>query len=358
MFGDYHSPALALINILGLAGIVVWHLQGHRRPIARLIAQILFFAGMTAVLGLNAILAYRIDATQLDGIAAFFAISARILWWTHFAWATIGLVRLYLLVRGTPRDAHLPQDLLVSVIYLGVALSIMAFVFGAPIGTLVATSGAVAIIVGLALQNTLADVFSGIALTLGQPYVIGDWVLSSDGTEGRIVETNWRATHLLTGAHNVAILPNSVLAKVGITNLSRPDESHGVSLTVRIAATSAPHFAESALGSVLQSCERIVKEPPPIIALKAIDAVAIEADLLFRVSSPANRTPAINEIIDLIHCHFQANGLFLAMPSQSYVCMLPTSRKEAIGAPNISSSSGALQHPFEAALPQLCRDVL
>ncbi|MGO8176435.1 mechanosensitive ion channel domain-containing protein, partial [Rhizobium ruizarguesonis] len=76
----------------------------------------------------------------------------------------------------------------------GMALSVMAFVFGVPIGTLVETSGVVAIILGLAIQNTLADVFSGIALKLGRPYIICDWILLSDGTEGRVVESNWRAT--------------------------------------------------------------------------------------------------------------------------------------------------------------------
>ncbi|GLS22729.1 membrane protein [Labrys miyagiensis] len=358
MFGDHHSFALALINSLGLAGIIVWHLQGRRRPLARLIVQILFFAGMSAVLGVSAILPYRIEAAQLDGIAAFLAMSARVLWWTHLAWAMIGLVRLYILLRGTPKDAHLPQDLLVSVVYLTVALSIMAFVFGAPIGTLVATSGVVAIIVGLALQNTLGDVFSGIALTLGRPYAIGDWVVLSDGTEGRIVETNWRATHLLTGAHNVAILPNSVLAKVGLTNLSRPDESHGVTLTVRIAATSAPHVIEGVLRTVLQACERIVKEPPPAVALKAIDAVAVEADLLFRVASPASRIPATNEVIDLLHHHCRADRLCLAMPPQSYLYAphAPGERSDTV--PAGSPSAGAVQHPLEAAPPQLSRNLL
>lgn len=347
MFGDHHSLVLALINILGLAGIVVWFLQGRRRPVARLIVQILFFAAMSAVLGFGAILPYGVDAAPIGGVAAFLATSARVLWWTHLAWAILGFARLFILLRGTPKDAHLPQDLLVSVVYLAVALSIMAFVFGAPVGTLLATSGVVAIIVGLALQNTLGDVFSGIALALGRPYVIGDWVVLSDGTEGRIVETNWRATHLLTGAHNVAILPNSVLAKAGLTNLSRPDESHGVSLTVRIAATSAPNVIEAALRTVLLSCERIVREPPPAVALKAIDAVAVEADLLFRVSSPANRVPATNEVIDLLHHHCQANGLSLAMPPQSY-----------LHAVRDLSSAGAVQHPFEAALPQLGRNLL
>ncbi|TGR36269.1 mechanosensitive ion channel family protein, partial [Mesorhizobium sp. M8A.F.Ca.ET.198.01.1.1] len=101
-----------------------------------------------------------------------------------------------------PREAHLVQDMAVGVIYPGVALSIIGFVFGVPVGTLVATSGIVAIVFGLALQNTLGDVFSGIALTLGRTYAIGDWIQLKDGAEGRVIETNWRSAKLLTAQYN------------------------------------------------------------------------------------------------------------------------------------------------------------
>ncbi|MGO8542918.1 small mechanosensitive ion channel, partial [Rhizobium leguminosarum] len=87
----------------------------------------------------------------------------------HLAWAVIGFIRLYLVLEGSPREARLLQYLVIGVVYIGMALSVLAFVFGVPIGTLVATSGVVSIILGLALQNTLADVFSGIALTLVRP---------------------------------------------------------------------------------------------------------------------------------------------------------------------------------------------
>lgn len=319
MIADPLLLPFILINLLGIAGIVVWHLQGRGRPTARLIVQILFFTAMTAILGFSGILPHRVNETHLTGFAAFLATSSRVLWWTHLAWATIGFVRIYIVLDRRPREARLFQDLIIGVVYLGVALSIMGFVFGAPIGALTTTSGVVAIILGLALQNTLSDLFSGVALTLGRPFAIGDWIQLDDGTEGRVVENNWRSTHLLTLANNVVVLPNSVLAKVGLTNLSRPDETHQITLGVRFAAVQSPRLIEEAMRSVLQASTRIVQDPPPAVALKSIDAIAIDVELQFRVASLAVGTLAKNEIIDLIHGHRKADGLSLALPAQSLV---------------------------------------
>ncbi|TXI10838.1 MAG: mechanosensitive ion channel family protein [Rhizobium sp.] len=323
MFGEHHFLPLALINLLGLAGILIWHMQGRRRPTGRLIVQIVFFAGMSLVLWLAGISPYRLDDGEIQDAGVLLAKAARVLWWLHLAWTVIGFVHIYLTVNRRPHEAHLLQDLIVGIVYLGVALSVIGFVFGAPVGPLIATSGVVVVIIGLALQNTLADVFSGIALALGRAYVIGDWIQLADGTEGRVVETNWRSTNLLTGGHNVVVLPNSVLAKQGVTNRSRPDESHQIALTMRIAATHKPGLVEETMLVVLKNCERIVEDPPPAVALKAIDAIAIEVELLFRVATATGRMSAQNEIIDLVYEHCKASGLSLAVPAQSLVCASP-----------------------------------
>lgn len=319
MSGDDHFVPLILINALGIAGILVWHIQGSRRPTGRLIVQILFFASMSLVLYLAGIAPHQPDRVHAQGVGALLSRSARILWWTHLAWTTIGFFHIYVMLTRKPREAHLVQDMTTAVVYLGVALSVTGFVFGVPIGALVATSGVVAVIFGLALQNTLGDLFSGIALTLGRAYSVGDWIQLNDGTEGRVIETNWRSTNLLAATHNVVMLPNSVLARQSVINLSRPDQTHQIALTVRFAATQRPRIVEEIMRFVLQESTRIVKEPPPIAILKTIDAMAIEVELQFRVDSPASRVPARNEIIDLVYSQCEASGLSLVMPPESLV---------------------------------------
>ncbi|TGV28097.1 mechanosensitive ion channel, partial [bacterium M00.F.Ca.ET.168.01.1.1] len=96
---------------------------------------------------------------------------------------------------------------------------------------------------------------------------------------------NWRSAKLLTAQYNVVVVPNSVLARQAVTNLSRPDDTRQITLGVRVALAT-PTFIEQVMWSVLDGSTRIVKDPPPIVVLKTIDAAAIEVDLLFRIADP------------------------------------------------------------------------
>jgi small-conductance mechanosensitive channel len=323
VFAD--SP-LTWLMVVGLAGIVVWHLIPRASVYTRLVVQIFFFAAMTAILLNGDIAPNTFEGYGTDEARSLNVILAKSLWWLHLSWAVIGFVRIYLVLEGRPREARLLQDIVVGLVYLCVALSVLAFVFGVPIGTLVATSGVVAIVLGLALQNTLGDVFSGIALTIGRPYSLGDWILLADGTEGRVIASTWRSTHILTGASNIAILPNSLLAKLALTNVSQPDETHLVTMAFRVAPTRMPSIVEEVMRSVLAGCNTIVREPPPLVALKGVDATALEIELQFRVTSPSVRTKARNEVIDLFYRHCKSAGLLLATPpaAAALTAALPT----------------------------------
>ena len=333
--GVWNAPLLSIASV-GLAGIVVWHLIPKRLANARLIVQIGFFLVMSGMLLNQHVVPYEAPRNEVTTADAVLMGSVKLLWWLHLAWALIGFVRIYLVVERKPREARLLQDLVVGLVYAGMLLSVLAFVFAVPVGTLIATSGVFAIILGLALQNTLSDLFSGIALNLGRPYVLGDWIVLSDGTEGRVVETNWRSTHLLTSDHNIAALPNSFLAKLGLTNVSSPDESHGLSLTVRLAPTKMPAIVADVMRTVLSSCNSILKEPPPAVKIRGLDAMAIEVELIFRVANVDQRLAARNEIFDLVYRHCKSAGLLLAMPSTASISMTDLPTEETAAPPRVA----------------------
>ncbi|CAN7423260.1 mechanosensitive ion channel family protein [Rhizobium rhizogenes] len=307
----------------------------HRRA-GRLIGQIAFFVSLTALLLYHGIVPYEQSPPQETVTLRVFTGFAKIVWWINGAWVLVAFVRLFLIFERKPREGRLLQDVVVGIIYLGAILSVIADVFSVPIGTLIATSGVFAIILGLALQSTLSDVFSGLALNLGRPYSIGDWVVLDNDIQGRVVETNWRATHLLNGTNDLVVIPNSTLAKTRITNLSSPDESHGVTITVRIQPTTQPNVIAEVMRNVLISCNAIQKTPEPSVMVNSIDAQAVELQLTFRIRDISQTTAAKNEIYDLIYRHSKAGGLKLAGPPGAI--MMPSEERA-------ETAASIAQHP-------------
>jgi len=316
-------------GILAVVGAVVTRVLLRNHPTRRLIGQLVFFAALTALLLHHDIVPYEPGPAEASKLQRVFVGLAKVIWWTNAAWSLISVVRVFLIFERQPREGRLLQDLVVGIIYVGAILSVVAYVFNAPVGTLIATSGVFAIILGLALQSTLSDVFSGIALNLSKPYGVGDWLSLGSGIEGKVVETNWRATHLLNGANDLVIVPNSDLAKARLTNLSSPQRSHGVSLTVRFKPVMAPSATVEVMRTVLLSGNSILSTPEPSVQVKTLDASAVELELSFKVADIAAVGPARTEIFDLIYRHAKAAGLELALPQGTSAPSVKSAKDDA-----------------------------
>jgi small-conductance mechanosensitive channel len=220
----------------------------------------------------------------------------KIAWWLWSAWLLVGFMRVFVATERRPREGKLIQDLLAAGIYLAALFAIISYVFDLPIKGLLATSGVIAIVLGLALQSTLGDLFSGIVLNFSRPYRPGDWVSIDGTTDGRVIEINWRATHVLTAKRDLAIVPNSTIAKAKIVNSSSPSDLHGVTVTVRLAADASPAGGGEILRQAVLNTSLILATPAPLITVKSVTGDAVEFDISFFVDGLAQSTRAQNEL--------------------------------------------------------------
>lgn len=104
---------------------------------------------------------------------------------------------------------------------LGV-LAVIHFVFQLNITHLLATSGLITLIVGLALQPNLADLFSGVVLNIEKPFRIGDRIsVSSESSDvcGKVINMSWRATQIRVSDDTVVSIPNGVLTAANISKI-------------------------------------------------------------------------------------------------------------------------------------------
>jgi small-conductance mechanosensitive channel/CRP-like cAMP-binding protein len=307
------DPLVVVLALFVLGGLVSQFLF-RKYPMGRAIVRVVFLVLLTIALLRADIIPYQplqsTDTPFRDVVRG----ALKIVWWLWAAWFLIGFLRAFVIVERRPRESKLLQDLIAGLLYLAAVFAIIAYVFDLPIQGLLATSGVVAVILGLALQSTLSDVFSGVVLSLSRPFLPGDWVNLDGGTEGRVIEMNWRATHVLTGRRDLAIVPNSTIAKSKIVNVSSPSGIHGITVTLHLDPKTPPSTGSEILKDAMLNCRLIVTTPAPTVIIKSITATSTEFDVTFFVEELASSTTAQNQLFDLIFRHLVAAGVALASP--------------------------------------------
>ncbi|MDY7224915.1 mechanosensitive ion channel family protein [Hyalangium rubrum] len=170
---------------------------------------------------------------------------------------------------GERKGIEVPEvvrHLLLLVVYTVVVLSIVGSVTGINVIPVLATSTVVTVVLGLALQDTLGNLFAGLALHVEKPFGPGDWILV-DGLEGQVVSMGWRSTHLRTFSWDVVVVPNSIIAKARLQNFYAPDKvcARNVEFLVRLDAS--PEVVERVARQACESRAEIRKEPAPKVWL-------------------------------------------------------------------------------------------
>lgn len=154
----------------------------------------------------------------------------------------------------------LAQALLVAI----GAMVIYSKVWGMEIQGAVTALGLGSIVVGLALQEPLGNIVSGLMLLLERPLNVGDWV-NVDGVIGQVTEINWRSVHIETPAREVRVVPNVLLYKGAFSNLSRPTPERTEVVEMGFSYDDPPTKVKELLLEVLRSTPGIKSDPEPLV---------------------------------------------------------------------------------------------
>src|SRR5882757_6415984 len=153
-----------------VADAVILKLIPRHRPIARFVCMSVFF-------GIDTVLIVALIGSPLNPVyrpqdlpREFWLQILACCWWGLAARELISFLALLTTLRKAAIQNELLFDVIAGTVYTCAVLAMMGFVFRWPLQGLLATSGIIAIVLGLALQSTLSDVFSGISLTIEKPY--------------------------------------------------------------------------------------------------------------------------------------------------------------------------------------------
>ena len=172
--------------------------------------------------------------------------------------------------------SRLPKDVTAIVIFSIAGLAIASTVFNKDTTKIIAASGAVSIVVGLALRTVILDLFMGLAIHVDRPFKMGDWIMVHQNRVethiiAEVIEINWRTTRLRTTRNNMVVIPNSKLGDTIVTNYMEPKPHFRMELDFVIDFEVSTERATRVLtAGIRAACENkgILDKPEPEVRLK------------------------------------------------------------------------------------------
>lgn len=214
------------------------------------------------------------------------------------------------------------RDFALAILYVAVAMIVLKHKTDVNLGSLLTTSAILTAVIGFAMQDTLGNLFSGLALQIEHPYQIGDWI-GFEGMVGKVVGITWKSTKMVTGADEMILVPNNTIAKSTLKNFSRPTARHTASIEIGASYDTPPHKVKQALLTIMKDNPKIIIGSPPDIRITKYDNFSINYKAIFATDDFSTEEKTKAELLNAIWYKFKREGIKIPYPVQEQIEMKP-----------------------------------
>jgi small-conductance mechanosensitive channel len=162
--------------------------------------------------------------------------------------------------RGRSHVSTIFKDLVMFSLWSIVVGTVLYTDFGVQPLSILTTTTVVAAVVGLALQESLSNIFTGLMLQLSKPFEPGDWVKAGEFV-GRVKGINWRSTTLITRANERLDIPNTTIGKDVIVNYAEEEVVDEIS--IGLSYNIPPNRAREVILKVLHGVPHVRQNRAP-----------------------------------------------------------------------------------------------
>jgi CRP-like cAMP-binding protein len=177
------------------------------------------------------------------------------------------------------------------------------------------TAAVLGIVVGLALQDALGNLFAGIALQTEAPFRVGDWVRLG-GRDGMVEDVSWRSTRLRTWDGDTLTVPNREVSRHAVLNYSQPKAPHWRTLCVVVSDTTPPNKVVTILEGLFPQVPGIVMDPPPVVRIVGQQDSGVRYEVRYGARSYDDYRRIEGEIHRLAWYHFRRQGVERPVPAR------------------------------------------
>ncbi len=241
------------------------------------------------------------------------------------SWVVANTIARLIVLYAQRLDVILPMTSLtqnvVRIIILGLGFLIFLDTIGVKITSLLAALGIGSLGVALGLQQTLANLFSGIHIVINKNIRIGDYIRLDSGEEGYVVDTNWRSTRLRNLSNVIIIVPNAKLAEAIVTNYDLPDPSIAVLIEVGVDYTSNLAEVERVTTDVARDIQRTVPgatpDFEPFIRYHTFSDSSINFTVILRAKTFADQYLIKHEFVKRLHARYNEARITIPFPTRT-----------------------------------------
>lgn len=223
---------------------------------------------------------------------------------------------------GAPALVGLLRKLAVLAVWVLAIVQILAQL-GQPVGTVLASLGIAGLAVGLALQDTIANLFSGFYLVLDRSVRAGDYIKLDSGEEGFVEVVGWRNTRIRLWANNVVLVPNAKLVQSIITNMTLPNPVLSVYTWCGVSYDSDLEHVEQV---ALEVAEEVLRTNPgadltfsPVVRFKEFADSNITFVVVFRAIEVGAQYLLQHEFVKALHKRFRQERIEVSYPVRKLV---------------------------------------
>ncbi|RJP78338.1 MAG: hypothetical protein C4522_13115 [Desulfobacteraceae bacterium] len=181
------------------------------------------------------------------------------------------------------------------------------------LASLLTTSALLTVVIGLAAQATLSNLFSGLIIQAERPFAIGDWI-QFEGYEGTVIGISWKSTQVLTREKILVYIPNSVLASSTFSNFSRPNRKKIASQSIGLDYSVPPNRAIKIITQVLDQNPKVLKQPKPAVRVAEFSDFSIQYEIRYWHNNYALEPQLKGEINNQLWYALQRNHIRIPFP--------------------------------------------
>jgi MscS family membrane protein len=181
--------------------------------------------------------------------------------------------------------------------------------FGVNVASLVVSLGVGSLAVGLAAQDTLSNMFAGFTLMIDRPFRVGDRIQLASGETGDVDAIGMRSTLIKTPEDTILVVPNSLLVKERLVNLSRPTRHLTTRVEVGVAYGSDLARVKEVLKKATLASPHVDPDREPVVQIARFGDFAVHFVVVFWARDYLHQAPARSDVAEAVYSSLAAAGI-------------------------------------------------